>query len=513
MNRFTLRSALVLAAILLLAGATTSFAQFTGGAVSVTAATTGVTPLLRSEGVTEAAGDVTLYTAAPTSGGAYNNAYANGGPAAATLTISLTYNGAIGNKSVGPVVTGAASCAGSCALANGTAIKAATTPGISVTPANFVGFGAGTTMSWVAAGNTLTITISVPSAITLTFPVVSTQFLTIHGVRVNATGFSAGGYVSTLVGAGSSTATYPFTVAFTFINPLPVGAVQAGLDKTNTPTRVLASGTGLATGSGTTSVITTATNFAVCNIYAIPSSTALSRFTSTYNPAGVVGVRIVEGYPGSFTTTLQETNKSDSEVNNGTNFKITFTNVPASMVVAYPQALYGRSAELTMLGTAGYATPWADGGMLTLVGGTGTDAGTYEYKAGGSTITVLYQTAYANTTTTPGRYYIPFVFYKSGTALADSGVSISVALTIAPTTIDTSSYVVRFVDSGITGTVTTVACATDILFPFVSNKAGFDAGIAVSNAGQDHLGTSTQTGTCALYFFDGTTSGKTPTYT
>ena len=49
--------------------------------------------------------------------------------------------------------------------------------------------------------------------------------------------------------------------------------------------------------------------------------------------------------------------------------------------------------------------------------------------------------------------------------------------------------------------VTIVKCATHLLFPFVTNQAGFDTGFAISNTSMDQYGTSTQTGTCTFNFF------------
>jgi len=516
--RLTLKSALALAVLVLLAGATTSFAQFTAGAVSVTATTIGVTPLLKGEGVTEAAGDVTLTTANPPAG-VYTPGYVNLGAADQTLQMSLTYSSTITNKTLGPI--GGAGAPGQCVVAAGVTtwpvLVPATSAGISVTIAGGAA-GAGLTCaatgdanaSWIAAGNTLTITITAKATKTLTFPAVGTGFMTIHGVRVNASAVAAGGFVSSLVGAGSSTAAFPFTVAFTFMNPLPVGAVQAGLDKTSdNNTRVLAKDKALTTATGsslTGKAATTAVSFPNCGVGSIPSASTLDKF-----PSKVLGIRITEGYPGAFTTKAQEIIKSGSEVDNGTNFKLTFTNVPSSVTLAIPQAVNAGTDGKTSL-PAGCTTSACTGGQLTLVGGTGTDATIYELRTG-TTITVTYLTGLANSTTTPAQFWIPIAFFKAGSGIAEAPVSIGVAVTIAPTTVDTTSGVTRYLDSGITGTASLTTCITNILFPFVTNKAGFDTGISVANAGQDHNGTSTQSGGCVLKFYDGTTTGKTPTAT
>jgi hypothetical protein len=50
-------------------------------------------------------------------------------------------------------------------------------------------------------------------------------------------------------------------------------------------------------------------------------------------------------------------------------------------------------------------------------------------------------------------------------------------------------------------------CLTTILFPFVSNQAGFDTGIAIANTSADPFGTAPQTGNCELNYYGGTTGG------
>ena len=71
-----------------------------------------------------------------------------------------------------------------------------------------------------------------------------------------------------------------------------------------------------------------------------------------------------------------------------------------------------------------------------------------------------------------------------------------------------ASPVPRFADASISRTLFTInTCATNLLFPFVTNQAGFDTGIAIANTSQDPFGTANQTGTCKLNFYGGTTGG------
>ncbi|MEX2264493.1 MAG: hypothetical protein WD696_21240 [Bryobacteraceae bacterium] len=66
----------------------------------------------------------------------------------------------------------------------------------------------------------------------------------------------------------------------------------------------------------------------------------------------------------------------------------------------------------------------------------------------------------------------------------------------------------RFVDSSTANNAFTIgSCVTNLLFPFVTNQAGFDTGISIANTSQDIFGTAAQTGTCTLNYFGGTAGG------
>lgn len=60
----------------------------------------------------------------------------------------------------------------------------------------------------------------------------------------------------------------------------------------------------------------------------------------------------------------------------------------------------------------------------------------------------------------------------------------------------------RFVDnSTATNLFQITLCQTALLFPFVTNQAGFDTGLAIANTTTDPFGTRVQGGTCTLNFF------------
>jgi hypothetical protein len=60
----------------------------------------------------------------------------------------------------------------------------------------------------------------------------------------------------------------------------------------------------------------------------------------------------------------------------------------------------------------------------------------------------------------------------------------------------------RFVDLGTARNLFRInLCLTNLLFPFVTNQAGFDTGLAISNTSRDPFGTLLQTGTCTLNMY------------
>jgi hypothetical protein len=65
-----------------------------------------------------------------------------------------------------------------------------------------------------------------------------------------------------------------------------------------------------------------------------------------------------------------------------------------------------------------------------------------------------------------------------------------------------SNPVPRFVDASKAVNAFKInLCITNLLFPYVTNQAGFDTGLSIANTTTDIFGTNPQTGTCALNFY------------
>jgi len=90
--------------------------------------------------------------------------------------------------------------------------------------------------------------------------------------------------------------------------------------------------------------------------------------------------------------------------------------------------------------------------------------------------------------------------------------SATVAGSFAPlstvTTQSAGAPIPRFADTSTARTIFTIsACTTNILFVFLTNQAGFDSGIAISNTSVDPFGTAPQSGSCKLNYYGETTGG------
>jgi hypothetical protein len=109
---------------------------------------------------------------------------------------------------------------------------------------------------------------------------------------------------------------------------------------------------------------------------------------------------------------------------------------------------------------------------------------------------------------------VPVVIaYVSNTATNNPGLGTStITGSFAPlstvVTQSSSAPIPRFADVPKTSTEFTInACSTNLLFPFVTNQAGFDSGIAIANTSLDPFGTKTQQGACIINYYGNTTGG------
>ncbi len=128
--------------------------------------------------------------------------------------------------------------------------------------------------------------------------------------------------------------------------------------------------------------------------------------------------------------------------------------------------------------------------------------------------TLVYEIYYANPNVQESLTVPISVSYTSNTGSNIPATTTTPATVLAEfspqSTVGTASStapIPRFGPSGSPVSLFTISpCSCNLLFPFVTNIAGFDTGVAIANTSLDPFGTSPQTGTVTLNYY-GTTSG------
>jgi hypothetical protein len=192
----------------------------------------------------------------------------------------------------------------------------------------------------------------------------------------------------------------------------------------------------------------------------------------------------------------------------GTRLRLAFANVPAgaqlfaaTTITSATASGIARLVQTDANGAGAYSAVSATTGgfaPLTVTGGVATAV----YEVLGSDplvvenfdapITIVYA---ANTT-------------NNSPALGTGTINGTFAPLSTVTTQSSTAPVPRFADSGTPRTAFTInPCQTNLLFPFVTNQAGFDTGLAISNTSLDPFGTPTQQGPCTINYYGATTGG------
>ncbi len=214
-----------------------------------------------------------------------------------------------------------------------------------------------------------------------------------------------------------------------------------------------------------------------------------------------------------------------------------FNNVPAgvrmfvslnSVAVAGSEADTGSQfaqASLVQSDANGARGGLGVGGLIpiaqavTLRCGTTTAAGAEVPLTSGSGVAVWEVTS-ANPAAIDTLHFLVTVAYAANTPNNMPGLGTgTVAGSFAPfyaasTTANQASAslsIPRFTDTPTSSNAFRIdQCVTNLLFPFVTNQAGFDTGIAISNTSRDpfaDLNTRLQSGTCTINYYGGTTGG------
>jgi len=206
----------------------------------------------------------------------------------------------------------------------------------------------------------------------------------------------------------------------------------------------------------------------------------------------------------------------------GTRLRVQFNNVPAGLRL------------FVTLSNVGYTSTNAAVLVNTASDGTGTYVATSKNAAAASTCTwgasydfaevpifsntgvAVWEVTATNPLAIQGIDFGLIVAYTANTANNLPGIAtVTTNGTFAPlSTVVTASAIYpvpRFADTSTAkSTFYTQQCVTNLLFPFVSNQAGFDTGLVISNTTKDPWGHATESGTCEINYYGDTNGGAAP---
>lgn len=237
-------------------------------------------------------------------------------------------------------------------------------------------------------------------------------------------------------------------------------------------------------------------------------------------------VNLIEGFAKAFKTVGEESGTNiNAAANSGTRFAITLNNVPANVKVYASLGVTAAApgiGKLTMISSATADTAAGNNvTAATVTGGPGVVAepdGVGAVTISSGTGTVYYELTVGAANGTIESYPVKFYFSSSKGAVAAQTAAITATTSFAPIGA-AANKVPNFVNGSSTTTLTGPTygpCATYLLFPYVTNAAGFETGIAISNTSLDNFGSkgassaATQSGTCTLNFYGSSTASSNP---
>jgi len=192
---------------------------------------------------------------------------------------------------------------------------------------------------------------------------------------------------------------------------------------------------------------------------------------------------------------------SPGQANYGTRLMARFKNIPSGVTLSVPhRVLSGEGMTVQLV-----SSPNSDGSGGTVTTGTGSSnvpsSGlvVYEVVLNDTNSFSTQETVEVNVT----------VDYSIPGPLGTGTVNGNFAPISTTYTMSGSAPEPRFVDKAEDADAFTISpCRTILLFPYVTNQAGFDTGIAIANTSRDPLGTTGQTGACTINYY-GNTNGST----
>lgn len=334
---------------------------------------------------------------------------------------------------------------------------------------------------------------------------VGTRIIRIANVRANATGVPSGSYVpGTITEYISITGSTSVPVSN---QPQTVAFVQDSL------TVSISGTTGKqCTGPTNTASITFKENFPSAFRKKIETNTPSESEAIAAVEQSVAGYNYVTesiftnetGVPG-----LGKAGKADQ----GTRFIAKFQNVQNGVGISVPGSV--NSGTLYAVYVTGAASDGSGGTPVAV--GAGSQTVSLTSGAGYAVYEVVGTGAGINGLVEDQSFAVTITFswtpnIGSGVpGLGTSQVSGAYGPISATTTMSATAPEPRFKEKWTSGDMLTIsACRTILLFPYITNQIGFDTGLVIANTSSDPLASASsrqQQGACTLYYYGGTTGG------
>ena len=473
-----------------LTGIATLFAGLSFGQVfaPATCAASAAATIIRAEGTTEQVSPLTITCTAPA------------GSASPAGTVSL-------QVFLTPSLPVTSKVLSSTSGASEAVVTVYDTTGAALVAQTAGTYSSGTQLSATVSGSTLNFTGIVVPALAAAG---NTYTITVDNVRVDATSLSVGSTVSERAFLSDSHG----SVVPAALAPTAVAFVQNGL----APVSLFKRFTTAVAGDFPKVVGATAgaNSYVICSVGdpqtdAVDYSHALPGSGPGKSLAFVV--RVGENFSAAFHAAAQEashvsTTLASNSVTGGTRVALNFTNVPSGVTLLVPVDSIATSTSGAVLRVNSLTANTDDAVTMGtgLTGGRGLAAVPISGGEGTAEFEIVTEDAHGM-----DRFDIPVFVVYSANSVEGSSAPISVSANFGSVSADA---IPNFVVGSSTNTVgggTFSVCSTSLLFPFVTNQAGFDTTLLISNTSSDPFGSNgatAQAGTCSLNFYG--TGGPSP---
>lgn len=228
-------------------------------------------------------------------------------------------------------------------------------------------------------------------------------------------------------------------------------------------------------------------------------------------------LNIKELFSGAFKTKDEESGLVISDASNlaattgvatqATQLQVALANIPSAATVYLPTSVVAGNTMLTLqINNAAAQALTSPSALVGLAGGV------YGFSPANGMVTATYAVTVANSTS--GNTYPLQVFIqvaKNAAPVQTTAMTALVSYSPSGAVTGPQATIPTFAVSSVTptNTLTITPCNTTLLFPYVTNKVGFETGIAIANTTTDNLkgdapGTNSATattGSCTLNFY------------